>query len=78
MENALINIDSKYRNKIIYPNAGKFSIKLGDKLKNVEYIKITSIEFPNFYYTFEQKKIWIRDLKTRMFRENLLGRKMIN
>jgi hypothetical protein len=27
---------------------------------------------------FEQKKIWIRDLKTRMFRENLLGRKMIN
>ena len=56
MENALINIDSKYRNKIIYPNAGKFSIKLGDKIKNVEYIKITSIEFPNFYYTFEQKK----------------------
>ena len=27
---------------------------------------------------FEQKKIWIRDLKTRMFRENLLGKKMIN
>ena len=27
---------------------------------------------------FEQKKTWIRDLKTRMFRENLLGKKMIN
>ena len=27
---------------------------------------------------FEQKKTWTRDLKTRMFRENLLGKKMIN
>jgi hypothetical protein len=25
-----------------------------------------------------QRKEWIRDLKTRMYRENLLGKKMIN
>lgn len=56
MENILINIDSRFRNKILYPNSAKFSIKLGNKIKNVNYIKISSFEFPNLYYTFTQYK----------------------
>jgi hypothetical protein len=56
METAIINIDSRFRNKQLYPNAGKFSLRLGDKIKDVEYIKVSSIEFPNFYYTFDKNK----------------------
>jgi len=56
MDNIIINIDSRFRNKQIYSNAGKFTYHLGDKIKNCKYIRLSSFEFPNLYFTFTEKK----------------------
>ena len=56
MDNIIINIDSRFRNKQIYNNAGKFTYNLGDKIKNCKYIRLSSFEFPNLYFTFTEKK----------------------
>ena len=56
MENILINIDSRFCNKTLYPNPGKFIYKLNEQIKNVAYIKVSSIEIPNLYFTFSQAK----------------------
>jgi hypothetical protein len=56
MENILINIDSRFRNKTQFPNPAKFTYKLNKQIKDVTYIKITSIEIPNLYHTFTRKK----------------------
>ena len=53
--------------------------KIWDELSFMDMVKMSPTL--NTIYNelnFEQKKTWIRDLKTRMFRENLLGKKMIN
>jgi len=51
MEKLIINIDSRFRNKDIYLNSGKFTIKLDIPIKNVQNIKLSSFEFPNFYFS---------------------------
>lgn len=56
MENIIINIDSKFRDKRLYPNAGKFTYFPSEKVKNVKYIRVSSIEFPNMYFTFTALK----------------------
>jgi hypothetical protein len=56
MENQIINIDSRFRNKNKYYNPGKFTFELKKKIKNVKYIRLTSIELPNLYFTFSSKK----------------------
>lgn len=56
MENILINIDSRFRNKTLYPNPGKFIYKLNEQIKNVSYIKVSSVEIPNLYFTFSEAK----------------------
>jgi len=56
MDNILINIDSRFRNKQIYNNAGKFSYQISEKIKNCKYIRLSSFEFPNLYFTFTEKK----------------------
>ena len=56
MDNIIINIDSRFRNKQIYNNAGKFTYQLGEKIKNCKYIRLSSFEFPNLYFTFTEKK----------------------
>jgi|UniRef100_A0A6C0EC06 hypothetical protein len=56
MEKIIINIDSKYRDKNLYPNSSKFSIKLDRTIKNVSNINITSVEFFNMYYSFSKFK----------------------
>jgi hypothetical protein len=52
MENVLINIDSKFRNIEKYPNPGNFTYILKDPLKNINFIRLSSIELPTTYYTF--------------------------
>lgn len=42
-----VNVDSRDRNKILYPNTNKFKIFLGKTFYNVKTIKLSSIEFPN-------------------------------
>jgi hypothetical protein len=56
MDNIIINIDSRFRNKQSYFNAGKFTYHLSEKIKNCKYIRLSSIEFPNLYFTFTAKK----------------------
>lgn len=56
MENQLINIDSRFRNKISYPNPAKFTYFLSEKIKNIVYIRLSSIELPNLYFTFSESK----------------------
>lgn len=56
MENQIVNIDSRFRDKTLFKNAGKFTHTLMDKLKNVHYVRVSSIELPNMYYTFTAVK----------------------
>ncbi len=52
MENIIINIDSEFRDKLIYPNPGLFTYKPHEPLKNITYIRLSSIELPVVFYTF--------------------------
>ena len=56
MENQIINIDSRFRDKEVYRNSGKFSYYPRYRIKNVSYVRLSSIELPNMYYTFSQSK----------------------
>ena len=56
MENIILNIDSRFRNKIAYPNSGFFIHKLSEKIRNCKYIRLSSIEISNLYFTFSTKK----------------------
>jgi len=52
MENVLINIDSKFRNVSKYLNPGKYTYILSEVLKNINFIRLASIELPTTFYTF--------------------------
>jgi hypothetical protein len=56
MENILINVDSRFRNTDLYPNSGKFTLKLNQTIKDILYVRLSSTEIPNLYYTFSQAK----------------------
>ena len=47
MEEIFINIDSKYRDQILYPNESKFRINLEKTYKNISSITISSLEINN-------------------------------
>ena len=53
MENILVNIDSRFRNKILYPNSGKYTYSLDHNIKNIMYIRLSSVELPVNFYTFQ-------------------------
>ncbi|NBU33702.1 hypothetical protein EB118_05310 [bacterium] len=42
-----VSIDSRDRNKVVYPKAGKFKVFLGRSFYNVRSIRLASMEFPN-------------------------------
>jgi hypothetical protein len=50
MEEIYVNVDSRYRDIIQYPNESKFKINLNSYYKNISKIKMTSIELPNLDY----------------------------
>lgn len=52
MENQLINVDSRFRDKGLYKTPGKFVYMLEDVIRNVSYVRLSSIEIPNIFYTF--------------------------
>lgn len=54
MENILLNIDTRFRDTVKYPNSGKFTYTLKEPLKNISYIRLSSIELPITFYTFSQ------------------------
>lgn len=55
MENILINIDSRFRDKKKYPNPGYFIYNLPTTLRNINYIRLSSIELPTTFYTFSEE-----------------------
>jgi hypothetical protein len=55
MENIIINIDSDFRDKKTYTNSGFFVYKLAEKIKNITYLRLSSIELPSLFYTFTNK-----------------------
>ena len=57
MENVIVNIDSRFRDKKKFPDAGKFTYTLTEKIKNCKYIRVSSMEFPNLYFSFSDKKM---------------------
>jgi hypothetical protein len=57
MDNIIVNIDSRFRNKQVYPNSGKFVYNLSENIKNCKYVRLSSFEFPNLYFTFTKTKI---------------------
>ena len=52
MENIICNIDSRFRDMNAYKNPGFFTYKLNEPLKNINYIRLSSIELPTVFYTF--------------------------
>jgi len=47
MEEIFINVDSKYRDQILYPTETKFKINLEKSLKNIGSVTISSLEINN-------------------------------
>ena len=56
MENIIVNINSLYRDKSIYPNAQKFTYNLSSNLNNIIHMRLTSLEIPNVDYVFTTEK----------------------
>lgn len=56
MENKIININSVFRDKNKYPNANHFRIVLEEKLKNIIYIRMSSLEMVDINYVFSNQR----------------------
>ena len=56
METIILNIDSKFRDKEIYPSPTDFKYKLDFPIKNVIEISLTSIRIPNTSYKISNAK----------------------
>lgn len=52
MENHIIPIDSIFRNQINFKNPNSFTYYLQDTMKNISYIRISSVELPIIYPNF--------------------------
>ena len=51
MDNILINVNSIFKDKTLY-SSNDFVLELPEQIKNIIYMKISSIEIPNIFYTF--------------------------
>jgi hypothetical protein len=60
METIIVNVDSRSRDTVAYPNDSKFNFSLNkngiSNIKNIIELKVSSIEFPNTCYYFTEKK----------------------
>ena len=52
METIILSIDSEFRDKALYPNSCQFTYNFNNCLVNISQISLSSIEFPNTYYTY--------------------------
>jgi len=49
----IINIDSKFRDTIVYPNSSDYTFNLSETLNNVVRIKLYSVQIPYTWYTID-------------------------
>jgi hypothetical protein len=52
MDNIIININSQFRNTSSFPSSSDFTIKLEEEIKNIIYIKLSSLELPLYFHSF--------------------------
>ncbi len=52
MEKIVINIDSRFREISKYPNSEHFILNLNEQYKNIDFIKVATVEIPNNFYIF--------------------------
>ena len=56
MDNILINVNSIFKDKTLY-SSNDFVLELPEQIKNIIYMKISSIEIPNIFYTFNDIRL---------------------
>lgn len=56
MENLIFNINSLHRDKSKFAKPNKFEIELPSKIKNIIYLKMTSVELPYVFYNFHEDR----------------------
>jgi len=56
MDNILINVNSIFKDKTLY-SSNDFVLELPEQIKNIIYMKISSIEIPNIFYTFSNIRL---------------------
>ncbi len=56
MDNIILNVSSIFRDKSLFPDSTNFEYKLPTKLKNIIYIRLTSVEIPNINYVIKASK----------------------
>jgi hypothetical protein len=52
MDNIIININSQFRNTSSFPSSSDFTIKLEEEIKNIIYIKLSSLELSLSFDSF--------------------------
>ena len=56
MDKLIFNVDSRFRNINQFPNSEFFSVELNENQKNIDFIRLTSIEIPNVSYAFTNER----------------------
>jgi hypothetical protein len=56
IDTIVLNIDSRFRNFSKNISCSKFTFDLENQLKNISSITLSSVELPNLFYTFSEKK----------------------
>ena len=56
MENKIINVNSIFRDKDKFPNSNNFRIILDETIKNIVYLKLSSLEMVDVNYVFTNNK----------------------
>jgi hypothetical protein len=62
MEEILVNIDSRYRDTLVYPNESKFRYTMEKTIKNISSIRLVSLEINNSinYISSKRKNNYLR------------------
>ncbi len=56
METIILNVNSRFRDKSLYPNAGDFFMDITQDIRNIIHMRLTSLEIPNISYMFSDDK----------------------
>ena len=56
MDKLIFNIDSRFRNINQFPDSEFFSVELNEIQKNIDFIRLTSIEIPYVSYAFTDER----------------------
>lgn len=82
METIVLHVDTRFRNKRLYSNTGKFNYELDNPLKNINSIRLSSFEFPNVFYEFTEKRgnnyLYVNEVKITIPDGNYTAEQLIS